>query len=282
MKLLKAIEKGLVFFDGAMGTMLLKSGMNLEKPLDVCNIEDPLRVEKIHRSYVEAGAQVITTNTFQANELRLKDYGYSIEAVIEAGIKLAKACGSQYVAQDIGPIGKVEPMGNLSFYEAYSIFKKQVTVGAKIGVDCILLETFFNLKEVEAAILAAKDHSNLPIFCTMTFDQKGRILSGEEAGHIANQLQSLGVDALGINCSLGPKEILHILPNFMKGVKIPVMVQANAGLPTKVEGTTQYTIDPETFGFYGSRMKELGVRILGGCCGTTPAHIHALITAIKD
>lgn len=283
MDVLKEIRDKILIFDGAMGTMLQQAGLEAGELPEVYNIEHPEIVQKIHESYVKVGAQVITTNTFQASELKLESCPYSVEEIIEAAVKNAKEIGAAYVALDIGPLGKMmKPVGDLSFEEAYRLFKRQVEAGAKAGADLILIETFSDLYEAKAAILAAKENSDLPIFCTMTFQEDGRTFLGTDPLTAVSVLQGLGVDALGMNCSLGPEEMIHLLPDFLRYAKVPLMVQSNAGLP-KIEGDrTIFPVDPESFGAYGKEMAELGVQILGGCCGTSPEHIRQLKQNIEN
>ncbi len=274
---LKEIKDKILIFDGAMGTMLQQAGLEAGELPEVYNIEHPEIVQKIHESYVKAGAQVVTTNTFQASELKLESCPYSVEEIIKAAVKNAKKAGAPYVALDIGPLGKMmKPVGDLSFEEAYRLFKRQVEAGAKAGADLILTETFSDLYEAKAAILAAKENSDLPIFCTMTFQEDERTFLGTDPLTAVSVLQGLGVDALGMNCSLGPEEMIHLLPDFLRYAKVPLMVQSNAGLP-KMEGDeTIFPVTPESFGAYGKEMVKLGVQILGGCCGTSPEHIRQL------
>ncbi len=283
MSLLQEKPNSYLIFDGAMGTMLQKSGLKVGALPEVYNIEEPTIIGNIHKAYIDAGAQVITANTFQANELKLKDSKYSVEEIIEAGITVAKGSGATYVALDIGPLGQMmEPIGDISFNRAYEIFQRQVKAGVKAGADCILIETFSDLYEAKAAILAAKENSQLPIFCTMTFQKDGRTFLGTDPITATLVLQSLGVDALGINCSLGPEEMLTILPSILKYAKVPVIVQSNAGLPYLEGDETIFPVDPVAFGDYYKKMVEMGVQVLGGCCGTTPQHIEAIKNIVSE
>lgn len=265
-----------IFFDGAMGTMLQKAGLKLGELPEVFNITNPEIISGIHRKYLDAGADIITTNTFGANELKYDSSDYTIEDVISAGVKLAKQeAGSKLVALDIGPIGKImEPTGNLSFESAYKLFKNQIVVGEKSGADVVLIETMTDLYEAKAAVLAAKENSSLPIFCTMTFQEDGRTLMGTDAKTMVFVLEALGVDVLGVNCSLGPKELQEIVEEILKYSSIPVMVQPNAGLPRYDGENTIYDISPEDFAENVLTMAQKGVRVLGGCCGTTPEFIR--------
>lgn len=271
------ISEHILVFDGAMGTMLQKKGLKTGDLPECFNITHPEIVSEIHREYVQAGSDIITTNTFQANRFKLEHCEYSVEQLITAGVKLAKQSGSKFVALDIGPLGQLmEPMGTLKFEEAYEAFREQMVAGEQAGADCILLETMSDLYEVKAAILAAKEHTKLPVFCTLTYQEDGRTFVGADPVTGTITLQSLGVDALGVNCSLGPKELTPVVEQILTYATIPVMVQANAGLPQIREGQTVYDVTPQEFVSYVRPMVEQGVRIIGGCCGTTPDFIRGL------
>lgn len=280
------LEKGRLVFDGAMGTMLQDSGLKIGELPEVLNISSPEIVIDIHKKYINAGSNIITTNTFGINEIKLKDSSYTVEELIEGAVKnVKKAIDNKdiYIALDIGPIGELlEPMGTLSFEDAYNIFKRQIIQGVKSGVDLILIETMTDLYEVKAAVLAAKENSDLPIFCTMSYEQDGRTFTGCNITSMIMVLQGLGVDAIGVNCSLGPKEIEPLIDEILKISQIPVMVQPNAGLPNVAQGKTVFNVLPEEFAKYGARFAKKGVKILGGCCGTTDKHIKALVETIKD
>lgn len=270
-------EKFLIF-DGAMGTMLQKSGLKQGEIPESYNILHPEIIEKIHKEYINAGCNIITTNTFGANRYKLENTGYSVEQVIKAGVKIAKkASQGNFVALDISSIGQLmEPCGIMSFEEAYDIFAEQVKIGVSEGVGLILIETMSDIYEAKAAILAAKENSNLPIICTMTFQEDGRTLTGTDPLTMVNVIQGLGVNALGVNCSLGPKEIIPIVSEIIKYSKIPIIVQPNAGLPKLIKGDTIFDVEVEEFVSYAKILAEMGVTILGGCCGTNPTHIKEL------
>lgn len=272
----------LLLFDGGMGTMLQAYGLKGGELPERLNIKNPDMILKIHKEYIAAGADIITTNTFGANRYKLKDSGLSSDEVIKCAVKIAReAAGDKLVAHDIGPIGQLmEPYGTLSFRDAYDVFKEQVAAGTAAGADLILIETMSDIYEAKAAILAAKENSNLPVICTMTFQEDGRTLTGTDPMTMVNIISHLGVDALGINCSLGPVEIIPLLEKVLEYSAVPVIVQPNAGLPTLVDGKTFYQISPEIFGRYMSDMAKMGAAILGGCCGTTPLHIKEVKKAI--
>ncbi|MFA9399035.1 MAG: homocysteine S-methyltransferase family protein [Clostridiaceae bacterium] len=278
MKIKSFLENGFLIFDGAMGTMLQKKGLKIGEIPEMYNMLYPDIIEEIHRVYIKAGADIITTNTFGANEIKLKDSKYEVEDIIQSAVEIAKkAAGDNYVALDLGPIGKLlEPTGDISFERAYNIFKRQVVAGVKAGCDAILIETFSDIYEAKAAILAAKENSSVPVFCTMTFNEDKRTLMGTDPLTMVNILQGLGVDALGINCSLGPKEIMPIVSEILKYSSIPVMVQPNAGLPKVVDGKTVYGINEIEFSDYIIKMAKEGALIFGGCCGTNEKYIKQI------
>ncbi|SHF06577.1 homocysteine S-methyltransferase family protein [Clostridium fallax] len=280
MALREYIKNNILVFDGAMGTMLQKSGLKLGENPEQFNFIHEEELIKIHKKYIESGAKVITTNTFGANELKLKDKSISVEEAIEQGINLAKKAREDkecFIALDIGPIGELlEPMGTLSFERAVEIFKRQIKVGAKFGVDLILIETMTDLYEMKAAIIAAKENCDLPIFATMSFEENGRTFTGCLPESMAVTLEGLGVDVLGVNCSLGPKELKPIIKRIIKNTNLPIMVQPNAGLPKIINGETLYKISPEEFCSYVEELVDLGVSVIGGCCGTTPEFIKSI------
>lgn len=281
------LAKQFIFFDGAMGTMLQSRGLIAGEIPEMYNIIHPEIIKEVHEKYIEAGSDIITTNTFGANELKLKDTGYSVEEIITKAVEIAKEArktnDGKYIALDIGPIGQMlEPIGVLKFQSAYEIFKRQIEAGVKAGCDLILIETISDLYEAKAAVLAAKENSRLPVFCTMTFGEDGRTFTGTDPLTMVTLLEGLGVDALGVNCSLGPKELMPIVENILEYSSTPVIVQANAGLPRVEDDKTIYDITPEYFGKYVKLMAQKGVCILGGCCGTTDKYIRVVVDSIKD
>lgn len=277
MDVLAFLKDNILVFDGAMGTMLQKSGLAPGELPEMLNLTSPETVTSIHRAYVEAGSDVVTANTFQAHELKLSD----VEAVVSAGIRCARASGARYVALDVGPLGQLmEPMGTLSFERAYEIFRRQMIAGEAAGADLILIETLSDLYEAKAAILAARENTALPVFCTMTFQADGRTFVGCDPLTAAVTLEGLGVDALGVNCSLGPALLKRAVDIMLVRVRVPVMVQANAGLPVMADGETRYDIPPGQYAADVCAMVRQGVRIIGGCCGTTPEYIRAMLAQL--
>ncbi len=275
MDLKEFINNNILVIDGAMGTMLQKKGLKLGENPELLNITEKDIIREIHKEYIDNGAMVITTNTFGANELKLAEIGYSVEEIIDAAVKLAKeSIGEKegvYAALDIGPIGQLlEPMGTLKFEEAYEIFKRQIVQGTASGADLVIIETMTDLYEAKAALLAAKENCNLPVFVTMSFEANGRTFTGCTPESMAVVLESLGADAVGVNCSLGPAELLPLIERVTKTVSIPVMAQPNAGLPEIEDGKTVFNVTAEEFASVMEKYLDLGVSIVGGCCGTNP------------
>lgn len=263
-----------IFFDGAMGTMLQAKGMKMGAIPELLNIENPEWIIDIHRQYILAGADVIYANTFSANAYKLKDCGFSVTEVIRAGIANArKACEgtNTLVALDIGPIGQLlEPTGTLTFEEAYEMYKEQLLAGSE--ADLVVFETQTDLYELKAAVLAAKENTNLPIVCTMTFEKNHRTFTGCGISNMALTLDGLGVDAMGINCSLGPVDLYPVVEELSKITDTPIVVKPNAGLPDPVTNT--YDVLPQDFAVQLAEFAEYGVQVVGGCCGTTPEYIR--------
>lgn len=263
-----------IFFDGAMGTMLQSAGLKAGELPETWNLKKPEEVLKIHKMYAEAGADIICTNTFGANSLKFNN----VDEVVKAGVRLAREAGKK-VALDIGPTGKLlKPMGELSFERAYELFSEVVRAGAD-GSDLILLETMGDTYEIKAGVLAAKENSNLPVFVTMIFDESKRLLTGADIKSAVAMLEGFGVDAVGFNCGLGPKQMKSLLPELKKYTSLPIIINPNAGLPETVNGKTVFNVSPEEF---ANDMKELCSQYMGGCCGTTPSHIKALVNACKN
>lgn len=263
-------------FDGAMGTELIRLGMKPGELPELYNLTHPEIIMEIHKSYLLAGAQVITANTFGANRKKLEGKADLRETVF-AAVNAAREAGANKVALDMGPIGAMlQPLGTVSFDEAYDIFSEVVKAGAEAGADIALVETMSDLLEAKAALLAVRENSRMPVFVNMTFDKSGRTFLGTTPEIAAITLSSLGADAVGINCSLGPEDIMPLADKMLKYATVPVMVQPNAGLPRVENGATVYDVSPEKFSDCLFDMAQKGVLIMGGCCGTTPLHIALL------
>ncbi len=269
-------DKGFILLDGAMGTELQKRGLKTGALPELLNLTDPAVVRAVHEDYVNAGADIITANTFGANARKLGS-AQRVREVVAAGIRLAREAGARRVALDLGPTGAMlAPMGTMSFEEAYGLFKEQVAAGVEAGADLALIETMSDLLEAKAALLAVKENSRLPVYVTMTFDRDGRTFLGTSPAIAAVTLSALGADAVGINCSLGPEEIVPFAREMLAWATVPVVVQPNAGLPDATSGQTVYPVGPEAFARSVGQMLDAGVTIAGGCCGTTPEHIRLL------
>jgi len=275
------IKTKLIFLDGAMGTQLQANGLELGGIPELLNLSDPELITSVHRSYIRAGSDIVYTNTFGANRYKMAKTGKSINEIIKAAVKNAKkACEgtNSLVALDIGPIGQLlEPTGNLKFEEAYDTFKEQILAGSE--ADLIVFETMTDLYELKAGLLAAKENSDLPVFCTMTFEENMRTFTGCCISSMAMTLEGLGADAIGLNCSLGPKEILPIVQELRKYTSLPLIVKPNAGLPDPLTNT--YDISPSDFLHYMNEVVAAGANILGGCCGTTPEFIKIIKDNLK-
>lgn len=276
--------KEILFFDGAMGTMLQKNGLKTGDLPENMNLTHPEVLLKIHKEYLDAGCTVITTNTFGANSLKFNN----VEEIVTAGVNLAKKSIENYnrevfVALDIGPLGRLlEPCGDLPFEQAYNLFKEQVIAGEKAGADLVLIETMGDLYEIKAAVLAAKENTNLPVLVSMIFDEKGILLTGADIKTAVVTLEGLGVDGIGMNCGLGPDQMLELLKEMKEYSSTPIFIQPNAGLPVSVNGKTTYNVTPEEFAKKQLMILKNGASTLGGCCGTTPEHIKAMIDLCKN
>lgn len=281
------IDRKRMIFDGGTGTLLQAMGLKPGELPELWNLEHPDRIVALHRGYLDAGCDIITTNTFGANALKLGD---RTEEVVHAAVRNArqarKESGRQdaFIALDMGPTGKLlEPLGDLPFEEAIRVYAEVVRAGVEEGADLVLIETMTDSLETKAAVLAAKENSDLPVFVTMTFDETEKMMTGGTPESMTAMLEGLGVDALGVNCSLGPDRMLNIARRFLAASSLPVIVNPNAGLPkADSEGNTYYDIGPEEFAAGMRDIAGLGVQGVGGCCGTTPEYIRQIISAVRD
>ena len=265
------------FFDGGMGSLLQANGLQKGEAPDTWNLTHPDKVLAVHKEYAAAGSHYITTNTFGANRLRFEN----TEAIVKAGVEIAKSAGKK-VALDLGPTGKLlKPMGELDFEEAVDIYKEVIDYG-KADADAVIIETVSDTYEMKAALLAAKEACDLPVFASFIFDESGRLLTGADVQTAAVLAESLGADVIGMNCGFGPRQFLSLLKELRRYTSLPILAQPNAGLPESINGKTVYNLSVEE---YAAAMKEiaaLGVNYLGGCCGTTPAHIARTIEVCRD
>lgn len=271
-------------FDGAMGTMLQKYGLAGSECPDYCNVSHPDIVQRIHREYVEAGSEYITTNTFGASPLKLADYGLEdqVEAIAQAAVRNARAASPHIrVAGDIGPTGQfIRPLGDLSFDEAASNFYRLAKALADAGADCLIIETIIDIQEMRAALTAAKAACSLPVICQMSYSEDGRTITGTDPAAAAILLDTMGADVIGANCSVGPDKLLEAAKQMARVTNKPLIIQPNAGMPVLDGNTTRFPLAPEDMAPYIARFAEAGVTFAGGCCGTTPAHIRAMREAM--
>lgn len=276
------LERDFVLLDGGFGTEMQKRGMKAGETSELMNFKLPNEVKSVLKSYVDAGSDIISANTFGANSLKLENSGYTTAEIIEQAMKLAREAveGSQtLVALDIGPLGQLlEPTGTLKFEEAYELFKEIVEAG-KSYADLIVIETMTDLSEIRAAVLAAKENSDLPVFAYMTFEKNGRTFTGCAPSAMALTLSGLGVDAIGVNCSLAPSELREIVKEISEWTNLPLVIKANAGLPDPV--TNEYSVSAEQFAEDYRYFADLGVQVYGGCCGTSPEYIVCVREMLK-
>ncbi len=281
--ILEKLGKEAVIFDGGMGTLLQEKGLSGGELPELWNLTRPEVIEEIQSAYAAAGADVLTTNTFGVNALKLAGTGHSVREVVSAAVRIARraAGGRCAVALDMGPTGKLmRPFGELSFEDAYNLYKEVVLAGAE-GADLVLIETMGDTLELKAAVLAAKENCALPVIATCTFDETGKLLTGGSIDAAMTLLESLGVYALGMNCGLGPAQMLRLLPELLRCTGLPVIVNANAGLPVQENGRTVYPVGPKAFCALSEEVFALGVSGVGGCCGTTPEHIALLSKSLS-
>ncbi len=278
---MRLLGEGVVLFDGAMGTMLYERGIFINRCFDEVNLSNPSLIEAIHREYVDAGADVIETNTFGANRFKLKLHGYDdrLREINAEGARLArKASGGQVlVAGAVGPLGiRIEPWGPTSREEAEEAFAEQIEALVEGGIDLVVLETFSDLNEIARGIKAARRFPGLPVIAQITLQKDGLGMYGTDPSESALRLSSWGADVVGVNCSVGPKIMLEAIEAMAEVVETPLSAQPNAGIPQNVDGRNIYLASPEYMGEYARRLAEAGAAVVGGCCGTTPAHTRAM------
>lgn len=282
------VGKEILVVDGAMGTLLQQLGLPSGWCPEEWNVSHPEAIKDIHRLYLEAGANIITTNTFGAIRAKLADYGFEdkVREFNLAAVKEAKEAARPFgamVAGSVGPLGKfLQPLGPMSFDEAYEQFYEQCCILVEAEADLILFETFGDIGEMRAALVAAADAGNIPVVASFTFDESGRTFTGTDPETAAVVVERLGAVAIGINCSVGPKQLVNVVHNLAKSTNLPVLVSPNAGMPEIVNGRTVFRETPETMAQFAGHFVELGASLLGGCCGTTPDHIRAINNNIKN
>lgn len=287
-KMLDKLGKELLFLDGGMGTLLQAAGLHAGELPETWNIERPEVIRDVHYEYLLAGSDIVLTNTFGANRIKYHDQPYSIKEVVEAAVENVRVAAKKanrdhyWIALDMGPTGKLlEPLGDLSFEETYEAYKELAMLGEASGAHCIHIETMSDTYEVKAAVLAAKENTNLPVFVTLIFDEKGKLLTGADVPAVISLLEGLRVNAIGINCGMGPEQMMPILNEISKYCSLPVIVKPNAGLPKQKDGVTYYDVEPEEFADAMVKMVGQGACVIGGCCGTTPEHIRKMIQSCK-
>ncbi|MBQ3228981.1 MAG: homocysteine S-methyltransferase family protein [Clostridia bacterium] len=287
MNITEFLKNNIVFLDGGMGTLLQERGLCPGELPERWNLEHPEIIVDIHRAYFDAGSNIVNTNTFGANILKFS--ADELDAIVKAAIQNARAAaelsvGTQekFVALDIGPTGKMlKPYGDLDFEDAVAIFAETVKLGVKYGADLIVIETMNDSYETKAALLAAKENSSLPVFVSNAYGEDGKLMTGASPAAMVAMLEGMGAEAIGVNCSLGPKALAPIVEEYLKYASVPVLLKPNAGLPCSVCGKTHYDVSAEDFAEEIASLVKKGVRIAGGCCGTTPEYIAATLKACE-
>ena len=286
MKILDYLKDNLLILDGGMGTLLQSAGLPSGELPERWNLTHPEVIQKIHRDYFEAGSNVVSTNTFGANLLKFSPD--ELDDIVRAAVENAKTAkeglvGERFIALDIGPSGKLlKPYGDLDFEDAVALFAHTVKLGVKYGVDLIFIETMNDSYETKAALLAAKENSDLPVFVSNAYGADGRLMTGASPAAMAAMLEGMGADAIGANCSLGPRQLAPVVDELLEYATVPVLLKPNAGLPEIKNSKTVYDISPEEFGAEVASLVRRGVRICGGCCGTTPEYIKATVKALPS
>ncbi len=282
MGILTYLKENIIYLDGGMGTLLQENGLLPGEFPEKWNISHPDVITKIHKDYFDAGSNVVNTNTFGANSLKFDDS--ELDAIIKAAIQNANAARDasntpqeKFVALDIGPTGRLlKPYGDFDFEDAVSVFAKTIKLGVKYGVDLIFIETMNDSYETKAALLAAKENSNLPVFVSNAYGEDGKLMTGASPEAMCAMLEGMHADAIGVNCSLGPKQLKNVVERLLSVASVPVILKPNAGLPKSIDGKTVYDVLPEEFSDDVTELINKGVRIAGGCCGTTPDYIKAV------
>src|SRR6202161_4811028 len=285
---LTRIKQSPVLCDGAMGTLLYAKGIFINRSYDELNLSQPDLIRGIHHDYLQAGAEIIETNTFGANSFRLGRHSVAdkVREINLVGARLAREAAKSFdvwVAGSVGPLGtRIEPLGKTSFEEARQAFREQIEALAEGGVDVLMFETFGYLEEVHQAMLAAKDvGAKLPLVVQVTIDEDGNCLDGSNPETFAPRLEEWGADVIGCNCSVGPVAMLDAIERIREATSLPLAAQPNAGIPRSVEGRNIYLCSPEYMASYARKFAAAGVRLIGGCCGTTPDHIRVMKSALR-
>ncbi|MEE1041242.1 MAG: homocysteine S-methyltransferase family protein, partial [Lachnospiraceae bacterium] len=283
--LLERLGREWLFFDGGTGTILQEKGLKGGELPEKWNLSRPEDIIDLHCGYLNAGCDIFNTNTFGANALK---YPEDLRQIVESAVALAKEArrrtgrGDAYIALDIGPTGRLlEPLGDLPFEKAVDLFGEVVRIGAAAGADLVLIETMSDSYESKAAVLAAKENCDLPVLITNVYDSTGKLLTGGTVDSTVAMLEGLRVDGLGVNCGMGPEQMIPIVKRMTETASVPILVNPNAGLPRTENGKTVYDVDPETFAQWMKKIAAMGVQAIGGCCGTTPEHIRRTVQYVR-
>lgn len=283
LKITEAIKQRRIYFDGGTGTVLQEKGLKIGELPEEWNLSHPEIITDIHRSYLSVGCDIITTNTFGVNSLKYNNYAEYIRAAISCAKSAAESFPNSYIAFDIGPTGKLlEPLGDLPFETATETFAKSIRIANECGVDLIIIETMTDSYETKAAVLAAKENCDLPVFVTNAYDESGKLMTGASPEAMIAMLEGMGVDAIGMNCSFGPDKMLPLMKKFCMNSSVPIIVNPNAGLPEMIDGKAVYAMTPEEFSDHSVKIAHSGANILGGCCGTTPEYMKKVVEKTKN
>lgn len=282
------LKNNIVYLDGGMGTLLQANGLQPGEHPEKWNISHPEIITDIHKSYFNSGSNVVCTNTFGANSLKFDDT--ELEEIIKSAIcnakkakELANGTHEKFIALDIGPTGKLlKPLGDLDFEDAVNVFSKTVKLGVKYGVDLVLIETMNDSYETKAALLAVKENCGLPVLVSNAYNEDGKLMTGATPSAMVALLEGMGATAIGANCSLGPKQLTKVAEELLENASVPVILKPNAGLPEVKNGKTKFNVTPEEFAEDVTKLLKKGLRVVGGCCGTTPDYIKALTEKSKD
>jgi len=288
LNVLELLKKQIVVLDGGFGTFLQKEGLKPGEHTESWNLTHPDIVQSVHKKYFDAGSNIVCANTFGANSLNFSDD--ELESIIKAALENARlaqkasvSVKEKFVALDIGPLGKLlKPFGDFDFEEAVSVFSKTVKLGVKFGADLIVIETMNDSYETKAALLAAKENSNLPVFVTNAYGEDGKLITGASPEAMVALLEGMGADAIGANCSLGPKQLSSVAERILSCASVPVIMKPNAGMPKSIDGKTVFDVDAKEFCEEMEKLAKMGVTVLGGCCGTNDEYIRLLSEKVKD
>lgn len=288
MDILAYLKDNTLVLDGAMGSLLLARGMGRDERSEQWVLTHPEEVKSVHRAYFDAGSNAVLTDTFGANRLYHGDG--ELREIVTNAVRLAREAAAEsgapqikFVGLDIGPCGRlIEPLGEFDFDEAKELFAQVVRYGAEAGADFVFVETMYDLGETRAAVTAARENCSLPVFMSNTYGEGGRLMTGAGPEEVVALAEELGVSAVGMNCSVGPEGMAALGEEYLRLTDLPVIIKPNAGLPEIVNGTAIYKTTPEAFAAAVAALAKKGAKCVGGCCGTTPAHLAALAKALRE